>query len=621
MKSKKPSAKQEPPPAAKPNAASPRRRQWFFRLFALALPLFLFLALELILRLFGYGYPVGFFLKGEVNGQAARIDNQQFSRRYFPPGLARSPQPALFPAVKVPGTMRIFILGESAAMGDPEPSFGFGRVLETMLRERWPGKKIEVINTAVTAINSHVIREIARDCAGEQGDYWLVYMGNNEVVGPYGAGTIFGGQTPSLALIRASLALKATRVGQLLDAAGHRLLRKAGTPKTWEGMEMFLKQQVALDDPRMAKVYQHFEQNLGEILELGKKSGARVLVSTVISNLKDSPPFASRHRAGLTPERAAEWERLFRAGIAREQAREYAAALAQYEPAGKIDDDFAELRFRMGRCHLALGRAEDARRNFEWARDLDTLRFRADTRINQIIRHVAARTAGVQPLDAVERFTQKSPNGLAGEEFLYEHVHFKFDGNYELARLFAEAILGGDTNAPPLLAAADCARRLALTDFDRRQVADEMLKRLQQPPFATQLDAAAREQRWRTQLDSLRATPDGINRDIARYRESIARAPDDWVLRENFAKLLQNSGEPKEAEEQWRAVRRLLPHSEQACYSLANVLDAQGKSAEAVTLFREALKRRPGSIEARNGLGLALASQGQTAEAVEQFEQ
>ena len=154
MKSKKPSAKKEPPPAAKPNAASPRRRQWFFRLFALALPLFLFLALELILRLFGYGYPVGFFLKGEVNGQAARIDNQQFSRRYFPPGLARSPQPALFPAVKAPGTMRIFILGESAAMGDPEPSFGFGRVLETMLRERWPGKKIEVINTAVTAINS-----------------------------------------------------------------------------------------------------------------------------------------------------------------------------------------------------------------------------------------------------------------------------------------------------------------------------------------------------------------------------------------------------------------------------------------------------------------------------------
>ncbi len=46
-------------------------------------------------------------------------------------------------------------------------------------------------------------------------DIWVIYMGNNEVVGPFGAGTVFGRQVPPLPLIRASLALKTTRIGQL----------------------------------------------------------------------------------------------------------------------------------------------------------------------------------------------------------------------------------------------------------------------------------------------------------------------------------------------------------------------------------------------------------------------
>ena len=50
-------------------------------------------------------------------------------------------------------------------MGDPEPAFGAGRYLEALLRERFPARKFEVVNVAITAINSHVIRAIARDCA------------------------------------------------------------------------------------------------------------------------------------------------------------------------------------------------------------------------------------------------------------------------------------------------------------------------------------------------------------------------------------------------------------------------------------------------------------------------
>jgi tetratricopeptide (TPR) repeat protein len=590
-------------PADAPAAAN---RKWWFRLVAIAAPLLGLLLLEFLLRAFGYGYPTSFFLKTTVNGQPMFIENQQFSRRYFPPGLERTPQPVMFPAVKRPNTLRVFVFGESAAMGDPEPAYGFPRILEVLLREAMPGRKIEVINTAVTAINTHVIREIAKDCADKQGDYWILYMGNNEVVGPFGAGTVFGQQVPGLAFIRANLAVKSTRLGQLLDALRLKLTRNAGAPSTWEGMEMFLKQQVPHDDPRIARVYAHFEANLRDILRFGDKAGAKVFVSTVASNVKDCAPFASLHRPGLADAQKAEWVKLYQAGIAQERASNHGAALASYQAAAAVDNRYAELSFRMGRCQLALGHSAEARKSFEQARDLDALRFRADTRINQSLLASAA--------TVIETRSQ----GIPGEELFYEHVHFNFAGNYLLARAFAEQILGGSTNAPPLLAEADCARRLAFTDFDRYRVLDEVRQRLEQPPFVTQLGHAERDARIRDQLKRLdRAS---YTNAIATYEQAIARAPDDWALRENFATLLQDFGQPREAEAQWRRVIQLLPHSEQAWFGLGNLLDSDGRAAEAVTAFREALRHRPNSIEARNGLGLALAGLGRFTEAISEYE-
>lgn len=606
------------PPSEPPSSPRARRLRWF-RLFALLLSLSALVLFELLLRAFGYGYSTGFFRTSRVNGQPVYVENQQFSRRYFPPGLERTPQPVMFAATKPADTIRIFVFGESAAMGDPEPAYGFPRILEVLLREAMRGKKIEVINVAVTAINSHVIREIAKDCVDKQGDYWIVYMGNNEVVGPFGAGTIFGHQVPGLGLIRAQLAVKSTRLGQLLDALRHRLGRRPSGPAEWGGMEMFLNQQVAQDDPRMAKVYAHFESNLRDIIRLGEKSGAKVLIGTVASNLKDCPPFASGHRAGLSVEQKAEWDRLLQAGITQESRTNFAEAVAAYEQAVKLDDRQAEVQFRLGRCRWELGRFAEAKDNFERARDLDTLRFRADTRINEIITAAGSEKAGPALVDTAGLILRNSPHGIAGDEFFYEHVHFNFAGNYRIARAFAEQVLAGGNSGSGLLPELACARRLGLTDFDRYRVLDEVRQRLRQPPFSNQSGHEERDRRVGEQLKRLdRAS---FTNAVGVYEQAIAQAPEDWVLRENFATLLQDFGQARDAEAQWRRMTELLPHSEQAWYGLGNALDADGQSAEAIFAFRKALQRRPDSAEARNGLALALAGQGKLAEAINEFAQ
>ncbi|MCP5050393.1 MAG: hypothetical protein GY940_24735, partial [bacterium] len=273
-----------------------RRRVWLFRLLIFfVIPLLLVLLVEFGLRLAGYGYPTGATIKYSTNGTPSVVDNYRFSWRFFPHKMAREFDPFRFPARKADNAYRIFILGSSPAQGVPDGAYGFGRILEVMLRETYPGITFEVINTAITAINSHVVRDIATDCARHRPDLFIVYMGNNEIVGPYGPGTVFTPISSSLAAIRTGMAFKATKIGQLLSNIISGFGKKKETGGGWKGLEMFLGNQVAPDDPRLETVYSHYRRNLEELRQIALDAKSNIIFCTVANNLKDSPPFASMH--------------------------------------------------------------------------------------------------------------------------------------------------------------------------------------------------------------------------------------------------------------------------------------------------------------------------------------
>jgi tetratricopeptide (TPR) repeat protein len=600
--------------AAGKTASAPAPRKWF-RLLALLTPALLLALLEIILRLTGYGYPTSFFLPNTKGGQSVLVENPKFGRRFFSKATARTSQPLCISRNKPEGSFRIFVFGESAAMGDPDPSYGLSRQLERMLRIRHPDKRIEVINTGMTAINTHVIREIAQDCAPLGGDCWVVYAGNNEVVGPFGAGTVFGRQAASRTAVRATLALKSTRTGQLLSG----LLNRNREPVEWQGMEMFLNQQVTSLDPRLRIVYQNFAKNLEAVVRCGQTAGAKVLVSTATVNLRDCPPFASAHRAGLSPAQLKEWEAYFAQGNLAEQASRRIEALQAYQNATRIDPEFAELAFRRARCEMAEGKTEAAMADLRLARDLDTLRFRADSKENDIIRDVASRS-GVPLIDSELEFGRGGSAGGPGEELFYDHVHLNFTGTYQLARLFVpeiERALFGRTEPGAAVDESDLARQLAFTEFDRKRIAEEMRLRLQQAPFASQSNSSERDRHWEETIAGLRHTP---GESIPSYRAAIESTPEDYVLRANFGALLEAAGDGGGAIVQWREVSRLLPHKAEAWYHLGNLAFSAGSYAEAETSFREALRREPGSPEAWSGLGLCDMEQDRANVAVQRFE-
>jgi tetratricopeptide (TPR) repeat protein len=619
---------------------------------AATVPLILLLGiLECVLRLIGYGYPTTFFVKQRIDSKDYYVPNDRFGFRFFPPTIARTPFALRMPVKKPANTYRIFIFGESAAQGDPDPTFGVGRYLQVLLRERFPGTEFEVVCVAMTAINSHAVLPIARQCAGFDGDLWIVYMGNNEMVGPFGAGTIFGPKAPPLWLIRASLAVKNTRTGQLLDQILQKLGKRESAQKTWSGLNMFKEEQLRATDPGRLRAYRNFAGNLEDILAAGCKAGVPVVLSTVAVNLKDCAPFASVHRGDLSGLQKTAWENQVNAGVEFQKAGDAASAIAAFKKAAEIDGDFAELHYQMGQCEMQLTNVVAATREFELARDSDALAFRADGPINQTIvaaakRHATDRVVladaadkliGVRPFSGAATSTNALALGssnasaiteisaseggrtreIAGEDLFYEHVHLNFEGNYRLARLFAETMMTQMAAAITARAKTEwaseefCDQALAVSFWDRYRLWQANFSRVSEPPFTDQIDDAARAKRYMARLERLRAQMNSEAQQQTRvlYEAALRTATNDYNIHGNFAQVLAEFGDYTLAVNEQKRVCELLPFSAGAFHKAGLLLVRKNDMAAASEQFRHALSLRADYVPALKEFGEILANQ------------
>ncbi|MBU0677994.1 MAG: tetratricopeptide repeat protein [Verrucomicrobia bacterium] len=525
---------------------------------AIVVPLVLLAGLEIVLRLADYGYPTRFLIPQDVGGQTRYVDNQFFGYRVFPEKMTRLPAPILLTKAKPENTVRIVVLGESAAMGEPLPEFGLPRQLQVLLSKREPEKSFEVINAAMTAINSHVIREIAQDVAELDPDYFVLMIGNNEVVGPFGPGTILNSFTENSAVIRLRLLLSRLRLTQLL----RNVLPFSRTADTederWAGMEMFLDRQIARDDPAMPRVYERFAHNLKSIIGTAEKSGAEVVLCTIPVNLYDLPPLASLSDAGLSEAESTQWKKLFLEGIASQSVKLYAEAIGLFVTAAGIDPGYAELQYRLGQCMQAIGDHEVAEQYFHRACDLDSLRFRADSKINRIIRDTAA-SEEVTLVDAA-RLLVPYKNVATREEQFLDHVHLSFGGNYELSKLIADRVVA--TKGEEIVSLDQLSEELLFTPWNTLELVDAMLSRRSRPPFTNV--PGNREQLQ--MLESVRKTGvqmvDKLNPEemIAKHDKAIASYPDDWYYPLQIGRILIDLGHPAPAGPYLTSALEMLPH-------------------------------------------------------------
>jgi tetratricopeptide (TPR) repeat protein len=499
-----------------------------------------------------------------------------------------------------------------------------------MLEDCYPGVRFEVVNAAVTAVNSHVVLPIVRECTRLEPDLFIVYMGNNEVVGPYGAGTVFAPLRSNLSPIRAAIMLKGTRLGQMLGNIGKILRRdRSADAETWRGMEMFLNNSVAASDRRLETVYSHYERNLMDIRRVARKARIPIVFSTIAVNLKDSPPFGSAHSTGLAPDELNQWEKRYAEGVSLEKQDQCAAALAEYLKAEAIDSEYADLQFHVAQCYWKLGDFDDSRSRYIKALDLDVFRFRAVPKINSIIRACAAGRSkeGCFLLDAEREIVNNSDHGVPGGEFFYDHVHFTFRGTYVVSCALFEQIqialpdwVCAHDSGRSLLSLEECARRVPYTDWNRYMSALVVRDYMKDPPFTGQIDARERLSNQQRILDDLAkrmSEKETIDNLIAQYETVFRDYDTHWSPHHDCAYIQYGyNRNPVEAEKHWRITIQRCPNFRQGYLSLGRALSAQGKLGEAADSFRRLIETDPLNQSAYVDLSVVLRAMGENEEAI-----
>src|SRR5207248_1216245 len=105
------------------------------------------------------------------------------------------------------------------------------RMLEQRLQATFPGRSVEVVNTALTAVSSYVLLDQAREIVALHPDAVLIYAGHNEyygVLGAVSAGAL-GHWRPAVLAYLALRRLRTVQLAERLVAAGSGAVRPRAT--------------------------------------------------------------------------------------------------------------------------------------------------------------------------------------------------------------------------------------------------------------------------------------------------------------------------------------------------------------------------------------------------------
>tara|TARA_A100001015_G_scaffold174761_1_gene194285 strand:+ start:4109 stop:5989 length:1881 start_codon:yes stop_codon:yes gene_type:complete len=384
----------------------PLVKQIIFWVIASLIPFLCIAAVEISLRISGYEKEKQSLFVEAPNSPDYLLANAKFIERYFPsfvPEIA----PNAFLKEKKPNTFRVFVFGGSSAEGFPYNFYNsFSDQLEQQLLLNTQGLNIEIINLGMTAVNSFVIRDLSPRILALEPDAVIIYAGHNEYYGSFGAATTQFGFTDSIRLKHTILWLKNLRVYQVLE----QLL-------SWEsetnGMTGVPNQDDGIGEQRtmMAKVIQdsnipvggdvynlgirQFEVNINDALTTFKKQEIPIYLGTIASNLKDQKPLT--------------------------------------------DDSLAMSVFEEAQMLYKSGDFTRAFQEFERAKELDGIRFRAPSKINELLR-TFSKSEGIELVETQEVLRQASNSGLEDSTLFIDHLHPNDRGHKLMAALFFDAL-------------------------------------------------------------------------------------------------------------------------------------------------------------------------------------
>lgn len=415
-------------------------KRFIFGLFLFLIAISILILSEGILRLFNYGGDLRLFISApnEVSDYyrcSPDVSNRYFYKQFTTP----TPPKDLFLKQKPENGFRIFVLGGSTTAGFPYGNnLMFPRILWRRLQDAFPEKRIEIVNTAMSAVNSYTLLDFTDEILEYEPDLLLIYAGHNEFYGALGVGSLES-IGHSRFLVKAYMKIQHLRLFRLLRQTINRFVsifkkEDMQNPKdlTATLMERIVSEQIIpLESELYKKGEKQFSSNLEEILQQAEKAKVPVVLSELVSNLGNQPPFESVQSDTFPP------------------------ASEIYRQAQKLE---------------TLGEYEKALQMYTRAKDLDALRFRATERFNKIIHKLASKyDIPVVPMKQI--FSEYSPHGITGNELILEHLHPNMDGYFLMADGFfrtlrAEGFIGREWDTGRTKNSVEYKRNWGMTALD-----------------------------------------------------------------------------------------------------------------------------------------------------------
>lgn len=425
------------------------RRRRTFAVLAVVLGTLPLVMLELTLRALGVGDSAAVDLHAGFGSSAGLFELDE-SEQVYRTRLSRQRffVHQEFPAVKSPADFRIFCLGGSTVQGRPyRPETAFGQWLELQLNAADPSRTYQTINCGGISYASYRLRPLLQEVLTYEPDLIVLATGHNEFLEDQTYADVKKRSGFGIQLEESAKSLRTVMLFRKLTGGEARQepTEDSGAPAvaSTEAVEARLDDESGYasyhrDEEWQQNVADSFDDSVREMVRLCQQADLPIVLVQLGANLRDCPPFKSEHRTDINVEDEQQWQTLFDTATA-DALSDPAGALALYQQAAKIDDQFPLLNFRMARCQDRLGQFDDARKNYVLARDRDICPLRMPGNLAEKLMAIARETQ-VPVIDAASSMAARSPQQIPGFNAFVDHVHPTIGGHQRMAQAIASTL-------------------------------------------------------------------------------------------------------------------------------------------------------------------------------------
>ena len=381
-----------------------------------------------------------------------------------PPVLPGEKQPAA--AGPVSGSLRILVIGESSARGEPyHPWLSVGQIVGWQLEKILPGRPVQV---DMQAEGGATLEEMHQKLATipYRPDALILFAGHNEFQGrwswernpPYYIDEQARRLSPVELVVRNSPWCRL--ILETLDVKRASLIPR---PK----ITRKLVDRPTCTEEERARILADFRRRLGAIASYCEALGTVPIFIVPGSNDGDYEPSRSAMPPSAGPEERASFAHEFLRVRELEQT-EPARAIEGYRRLLEQAPGFAETHYRLARLLEAAGQWDEAREHYVKAREYDVMPMRCPEDFRQVYRDLAREHPSIVLVESAATLGPLSPHGILDDHLYHDAQHPTFRGYLALAQAVLDQLhdrqsFGWPSSVPaPRIDPADCARHFQL---------------------------------------------------------------------------------------------------------------------------------------------------------------